>query len=108
MKKEITENFLAKENCNTKKCKSCIFRTDCKQLPISPQRMAEIQTYLGTGQSSHICHNTEKTCYGALEYQATIFYRLGLIKEESVDCLLETAKTHLDEYNKSSSDKTED
>jgi len=107
-KKAVTENFLARENCNTKKCKSCIFRTDGKQLILSPQRMAEIQAYLGTGQSSHICHNTEKTCYGALEYQATIFYRMGFIKEESVDSLLETAKRHLDEHNKLTSNQTKD
>lgn len=91
-RKEVTNNFLSPENCNTKKCKSCIFRTDGKQLILSPGRMAEIQAYLGTGQSSHICHTTEKTCYGALEYQATIFYRMGFIPEESVKSLLETAK----------------
>jgi len=100
-KKPQKGNFLARENCNTKKCKSCIFRTDGKQLILSPGRMSEIQAYLGTGQSSHICHNTERTCYGALEYQAMIFYRIGLIKEESVDCLLDTAKKYLDKNDQS-------
>ena len=107
-KKTPKENFIARENCNTKKCKSCIFRTDGKQLVLAPQRMSEIQAYLGTGQSSHICHNTERTCYGALEYQAMIFYRMGIIKEESVDCLLDTAKTYLDEHNKLTSNQAKD
>ena len=106
--KPVTDNFLDPKNCNKKKCKSCIFRTDGKQVKLSLARELEIRTYLATGQSSHICHQTNKTCYGGLEFQAMIFYRTGRIKEDSVNCLLETAKKYIDEYNKSTSYKNED
>jgi hypothetical protein len=95
-KKQVTNNFLDPKNCNRRKCKSCIFRTDGKQLKLSPEREAEIRAYLARGENSHICHQTEKTCYGGLEYQSTIFYRMGFIKEESVSCLLETANKFID------------
>ena len=88
-------DFLDRKNCNKAKCKTCIFKEDGTGLILSHERMAEIQTYLVLGESSHICHTTEKTCYGALEYQSTIFYRMGIIEKESVDCLLETAKKYL-------------
>lgn len=83
-------NHLDKKNCNKAKCKTCIFHPN--QQVVTPDRMNEITTYLATGESSHICHTTNLTCYGALEFQATIFFRLGLIPEENVDSLLETAK----------------
>lgn len=95
MKRKVTDNFLMRENCNKAKCGTCIFRTDGKQLKISEERMNEIRTYLGTGQSSHICHKTEKTCYGGLEYTAMIYNRMGLIPEPTVDSLLDTAAKHL-------------
>jgi len=106
--KKVTDNFLDPKNCNKRKCKTCIFRTDGKGLKLRHERMAEIQGYLSSGENSHICHTSEKTCYGALEYQATVFYRMGSIEEESVKCLLETAKKYLNEYNQPTSDKTED
>ena len=99
-KKRTTENFLDPKNSNKKKCSTCIFRTDGKELKLSPERESEIRTYLATGESSHICHQTEKTCYGGLEYQATIFFRLGIIAEESVKCLLDTAKKFIDGNDK--------
>jgi hypothetical protein len=77
-------------------CKTCIFQTNGHQVELSPERYNEILTYLATGQSSHICHTTQKTCYGALQYQATIFKRLGWIKEETVECLQTTVKNVLD------------
>lgn len=90
------EVYLNNEGCNAKMCKSCIFRTDGKALKLNADRMSEIQTYLIQGQR-HMCHVTDETCYGALNYQATIFYRLGMIPQESVECLLETAKNWIKE-----------
>lgn len=87
-----SRNNLDRRNCNKEKCKSCIFRTDGKAIQLSPQRKEEILSYIAKGESSHICHTTNKTGYGALEYQAEIFSRVGLIPENSVDSLLDTAK----------------
>ena len=89
------ENRLKPENCNTQKCVSCIFRTDGANAKIGEKRMDEIRNYLATGKSSHICHKTEKTCFGALEYQADVFNRMGIIPENSVDSLLKTAEKFL-------------
>lgn len=52
------------------------------------------------GESSHICHTTDKTCYGALQFQATIFHRLTIIPEPTVKSLLETAQQFLTKTNK--------
>lgn len=81
---------LASKNCNKAMCKSCIFRTDGKAVQLAPGRMAEIQNYL-IGKSSHECHVTNKTCYGGLTFQATIFYQMGIIPEPTVNSFLETA-----------------
>lgn len=62
---------------------------------MTESRIVEIKTYLSTFKSSHICHNTNKTCYGGLEYQANILFEMKIIKENTVDCLLETAKKYL-------------
>jgi hypothetical protein len=75
-------------------CKTCIFREDGNQLELEPGRLDQIKAYL-IGSSSHVCHTTEKTCYGALTFQAQIFHRMGWIKENSVQCFLETAKAIL-------------
>ena len=90
-KNKDTENRMNRENCNKAQCKSCIFRTDGDNAKIGEKRMDEIRNYLATGKSSHICHVTEKTCYGALEYQADMFNRIGIIPENSVKSLLDTA-----------------
>lgn len=74
------------ENCNKAKCKTCIFGPNPIQL--SPERMVEIHTYLSKFESSHICHTTNKTCYGGLELQAKILFYLGRIRENSVEALL--------------------
>ena len=91
----MSQNRLAAENCNKAKCKSCIFREDDKALVLSAERMKEIQTYLANGTSSHICHNTNKTCYGALEFQAKCFHAMSFIPEPTVESLLETARKSL-------------
>lgn len=87
-------NHLAKKNCNKAKCKTCIFHTDGNQVELSPGRIDEIKAYL-IGSSSHQCHTTNLTCYGALEYQADIFHRLKWIPEPTVYSLLNTAKKTL-------------
>jgi hypothetical protein len=84
-------NRMDRSFCNKAKCKSCIFHTDGNALALEPGRLDEIKAYL-LGSSSHICHTTNLTCYGALEYQAEMFYRLNWINEPTVDCLLDTAK----------------
>lgn len=56
--------------------------------------MEEIKKYL-IGRASHVCHTTEKTCYGALEWQAQIFHRIGIIPEPTVKSFLETANKFL-------------
>lgn len=85
-----SQNRLAKDNCNKSKCKTCIFGEN--PLGLSNQRMSEIKSYLSKFESSHICHTTNKTCYGSLEYQSNILYNLGLIKENTVDSMLNAAK----------------
>lgn len=91
--KNVTTNFLAPENCNKAKCKTCMFGPTPIQL--SPERLQEIKNYLASGESSHVCHTTNKTCYGGLEFQARIFHSLTIIAEPTVDCLLETAAKFL-------------
>lgn len=84
-------NRLSEENCNKTMCKTCIFRTDGNQLELAPGRMDQIKQYL-LGESSHICHTTNLTCYGALTWQAEMYHRLGFIDEPTVDCFLKKAK----------------
>lgn len=88
-------DYLKSENCNKVKCKTCIFRTDGNQVVLSPERKNEIENYLRTFKSSHICHTTDKTCYGALEVQTEMLYRLGIIKENKVKSMLLEAATVL-------------
>lgn len=89
------KNFLAERNCNKAMCKSCIFRTDGNQITLSEERMAEIMGYLQGLTNSHICHNTNKTCYGALTIQAQTMFKLGIIPDNSVQTMLITAKAIL-------------
>jgi hypothetical protein len=76
-----------------------MFHYNENSVKISPERLNEIHEYLANGESSHICHTTNKTCYGALEYQSEIFNRLGLIPEPTVECLLTTAERILKTNN---------
>ena len=86
------KDFLKQKNCNKTHCKSCIFHpNEDQRIPLSNERKREILTYLAKFESSHICHQTNLTCYGALEFQAGLMFRLGLISENTVDCMLETA-----------------
>lgn len=86
--------WLHPDNCNKAMCKTCIFREDGNQLQLEPGRLNEIKGYL-IASSSHICHTTNKTCFGALSFQAMIFFRIGMIPEESVQSFLATAKEHI-------------
>ena len=95
MAKKVTSNFLSPENCNKAMCKTCIFQTNGQAIQLSVGRIDEIKSYLATGESSHVCHTTNKTCYGALSFQANVFKALGIITENTVNCLLETAAKHL-------------
>lgn len=88
-------NFL-KDNCNKTHCKSCIFHPDVsKRTRLSENRIKEINDYLNSLKSSHICHQTEKTCYGGLEVQAKSMFEKNLIPEPTVKSLLDTAKLFL-------------
>jgi hypothetical protein len=71
-------------------CKSCIFRTDGNQVVLRPGRLDDIKAYT-LKNSMHICHTTNKTCYGALTWQAEMFHRMGMIEDPTVECLLSTA-----------------
>ena len=66
------------------RCKSCIFNDG--QKVISESRLVEIKNYLING-ISHTCHATNFVCLGSREFQATIFYRMGIIKETNVHVL---------------------
>ena len=81
---------LKPENCNKAKCKTCMFGPT--PIQISPARMTEIHNYISKFESSHICHTTDKTCYGALELQAKILFALGAIKENSIEAMLKEAQ----------------
>ncbi|NII26194.1 hypothetical protein HB364_13960 [Pseudoflavitalea sp. X16] len=74
-------------------CKTCIFGST--PIHLSAERMAEIRNYLANFSSSHICHTTNKTCYGALQFQAQILHAMGIIPDRSVASLLETASHYL-------------
>jgi hypothetical protein len=63
---------------------------------LSGERLEEINGYLTGLQYSHVCHVTNKTCYGGLELQAQQMHTLGLITEPTVDCFLNTAKEVLE------------
>lgn len=85
-------DFFKRENCNKAMCKTCVFQTNGEAINLSPERKNEIETYLRTFKSSHICHTTNKTCYGGLLIQAEMMYRLGVIAENSVDSALNKAE----------------
>lgn len=91
MSKKKSQNRLLPENCNKAMCKTCIFQTNGNQVTLSPERTGEIMGYLVTGESSHICHITDKTCYGALQLQARVFHAVGLVPEATVESFLSTA-----------------
>lgn len=85
--------FLQKENCNKTHCKSCIFHPDfSKRIKLSEERISEIKMYLSKFESSHICHVTEKTCFGSLKFQSEILFFLGHINENSVESMLNEAE----------------
>lgn len=83
------KDYLRPENCNKAKCKTCIFGPTSIQL--SPERLQEIHNYLSRFQSSHICHTTNKTCYGALELQSKILHSVEVITEPTVEAMLKKA-----------------
>lgn len=62
---------------------------------LSPGRLNEIHAYLAKFESSHICHTTNKTCYGGLEFQSKIAHALRIIEQPTVDCFLNTAKQYI-------------
>ena len=85
-----SQNRLNQDNCNKAKCKTCIFGDTPVQL--TQDRINEIHSYLAKFESSHICHTTNKTCYGALEFQAKIMFGMGIIESPTAEALLEKAK----------------
>lgn len=93
----MNQNRLQPQNCNKAKCKTCIFGPT--PVHLSNERIAEIHAYLAAFKASHICHTTNLTCYGALEYQAKILHAIGVINNPTVDELLITAKQILNEHN---------
>ena len=74
---DLTSSFLKKLNDNQK--------------IITPERQAEIKAYLIKG-TNHICHTTNRICRGARNFQLQIFYRLGLIEEETDEALYKKVK----------------
>ena len=86
-------SHLQYENCNKAKCKSCIFGPT--PIELTQKRKNEIHGYLARFESSHICHTTNKTCYGALEYQAKIMYAMHMIEAPTAESLLLTANKYL-------------
>lgn len=87
---------LKPENCNKTHCKSCIFQPDVtKRIKLSRERVEEITGYLVKLESSHVCHVTNKTCYGGLEVQAKSAHALNIIPEPTVESFLETANKYL-------------
>jgi len=92
----MSENRLNPQNCNKSHCKTCIFHPNFeKRIKLQQERINEITEYLATFKSSHICHVTNKTCYGSLEFQANILFGIGIINENNVNSLLETAKNFI-------------
>lgn len=90
-------NFLDPENCNKSKCKTCIFGDTPVEL--TAERINEIHGYLVRLESSHVCHTTNKTCYGGLELQAKIMHAIGIIEQPTVELFLTTAKKYIDATN---------
>lgn len=88
-----SQNRLDPKNCNKAMCKSCIFGPT--PIKLTQARMNEITTYLAEGSSSHVCHTTNLTCYGALQFTAQIFHARKIIPKPTVESLLETAAIYL-------------
>lgn len=86
-------DYMKKQNCNKAKCKSCIFGPNPVELSVARQN--EINSYLVNMESSHICHTTNKTCYGALELQARVLFVKGIIPAPTPEAMLETASKYL-------------
>lgn len=86
-------NNLDAGNCNKTKCKTCIFGHTPVQL--TQERMLEIRTYLAAFEAAHICHTTDKTCYGALEFQSRIAHAVSIIEKPTVECFLNAAEKYL-------------
>lgn len=86
---------LKEGNYNKAQCKSCIFRTDGNQTKITRERLNEIMNYLSTLRSSHICHVTNKACYGGMQIIARSMYLLNMIPDPEVKTMLEEAKKQL-------------
>lgn len=87
--------YLKKENTNNKKCKSCMFNYNENSVKLSSERMAEILNYLVNLKQSHVCHTTNKTCYGGLEIQARVLFDQGLIPQPTPESLIQTANIFL-------------
>ncbi len=86
-------NQLDVNNCNKTHCNSCLFHPEeNKRIKLEEYRIIDIKDYLASFRSSHICHVTNKTCYGAMEYQANILFSMGLIEANTVESFLKTAK----------------
>lgn len=66
---------------------------------LSQERLNEIHGYLSSFKSSHICHTTNKTCYGGLEFQSKIAYALKIIEQPTVGSFLDTAKQYINTDN---------
>lgn len=90
------DNRLKKGSCNKTYCKSCIFHPDHeKALKLEPKRINEIMSYLVKFEASHVCHVTEKTCYGALEVQAKVGFIIGMNIKPTVESFLDAAEKSL-------------
>ena len=74
-----------------------MFNYNEHSVQLTPERIKEIMHYLVTMKSSHICHTTNKTCYGGLEIQSKVLYKLGIIIDPTPECLLETAKKYIND-----------
>jgi hypothetical protein len=77
-------------------CSTCIFRDN---QAVTPQRMTEIREYLIAG-TTHICHHSkDKACRGGRQYQAVMWYRLGIIKYPTIKALETEALKQLNSKN---------
>lgn len=88
-------NCLEPKNCNTKMCHTCIFQDNGHAVRLSLRRTMEILDYLVNMENTHICHTTDKTCFGALSLQAKVLHAAGKIPEPTVTSLLNTASKAL-------------
>lgn len=82
--------------CNKAMCETCIFRDN--QKVITNGRLTEIKTYLIRG-TPHVCHKTNKHCYGGRDFQAKIFHSMGIISEPTAECLNKSISKFNNENN---------